>query len=179
MRACPTRPFGSWAFLASPCAVLRFSQVSLALLMCLQVYLSCSQRFGCVCIMHAVCVSGQCSNPSVSSRHNPVLPRGELGMPLCWACTDAFPSVSSRICVHCNTMRICVYVQRACTASLFFFLALALLTIYLLVYLHRGLCMHDANDHEDSGVMCTSRHQHPSHTYAHWSIFFLFFFRFF
>ena len=41
-------------------------------------------------------------------------------MPLCWACTDAFPSVSSRICVHCNTMRICVYVRRARTASLFF-----------------------------------------------------------
>ena len=54
--------------------------------------------------MRAVCMSGQPLNPSASSGHDLVLPVGELGVPLCWARTDAFPSVSSRICVYCITM---------------------------------------------------------------------------
>ena len=53
----------------------------------------------CMC---AVCVSGQLSNSSASSRHNLVLPVGELGVLLCWARTDAFLSVSSRNYVHCK-----------------------------------------------------------------------------
>ena len=59
VRACPMHPFGSWAFLASPCAALWLSQVSLALLTYLQVYSSCSRCFRCVCVLSACLDSSQ------------------------------------------------------------------------------------------------------------------------